>query len=621
MANLSGTVLSEVGVLVVHGGWVPRADGPGRLALWAEDPAPTSTSSSRARIRPHPAAVSAAALAATLSASSDDIRDAVAKASDAALPLYLPGTAQGPLPSPETGRETPTRGVGLRSWTVPVLLLPGEDALTALGALADPDPDGPWLAATSVRYLSVLAGFACDLAHRGRMLPQLVLEDGVPAARWRPVLTGADAATYRDFATAMPPVCRSTVLADSVPSAGSVRSDIDDGERTAGVGRTLRDALDAMVDAAARSVMPERLLLGHRPGPRAPLADRWAVALTAADPALPGAAADEVSALTLALDDWMRAAADAHGPVRVSFRLVEPAPGSDDWRLDFALQSAEDPSLYLPAPDLWAGAGMPGLSQRPDEMLLAGLGRAVRLFPLLHEPLLGARPAGMTLNTGEAHQFLRQAAPLLQAAGFGVQLPTWAGRKAVGLKLTTRSRSSSRAAAGSGFGLDELVDFRIDLVIGDGVVDAEELAELARLKMPLVRVRGQWVELDDRQLRAALKVVDQRRDRRDDRRRGAAAGGRGRRRGPAAGRGATPTARSATSSPVRPPSGSPRYRRPTRSPEPCGHTRNVVCPGCTSWPGSASAASWPTTWVSARLRRRSRCCSRSGSPGPPRRRC
>jgi SNF2-related domain/SNF2 Helicase protein/Helicase conserved C-terminal domain len=511
VANLSGTVLSEVGVLVVHGGWVPRADGPGRLALWAEDPAPTSTSPSRARIRPHPAAVSAAALAATLSASSDDIRDAVAKASDAALPLYLPGTAQGPLPSQETGRETPTRGVRLRSWTVPVLLLPGEDALTALGALADPDPDGPWLAATSVRYLSVLAGFACDLAHRGRMLPQLVLEDGVPAARWRPVLTGADAATYRDFATAMPPVCRSTVLADSVSSAGSVRSDIDDGERTAGVGRTLRDALDAMVDAAARSVMPERLLLGHRPGARAPLADRWAVALTAADPALPGAAADEVSALTLALDDWMRAAADAHGPVHVSFRLVEPAPGSDDWRLDFALQSAEDPSLYLPAPDLWAGARMPGLSQRPDEMLLAGLGRAVRLFPLLHEPLLGARPAGMTLSTGEAHQFLRQAAPLLQAAGFGVQLPTWAGRKAVGLKLTTRSRSSSRAAAGSGFGLDELVDFRIDLVIGDGVVDAEELAELARLKMPLVRVRGQWVELDDRQLRAALKVVDQRR--------------------------------------------------------------------------------------------------------------
>ena len=42
-------------------------------------------------------------------------------------------------------------------------------------------------------------------------------------------------------------------------------------------------------------------------------------------------------------------------------------------------------------------------------------------------------------------------------------------------------------------------------MIGDGTVSAEELAELARLKVPLVRVRGQWVELDDRQLKAALQ--------------------------------------------------------------------------------------------------------------------
>jgi SNF2 family DNA or RNA helicase len=103
----------------------------------------------------------------------------------------------------------------------------------------------------------------------------------------------------------------------------------------------------------------------------------------------------------------------------------------------------------------------------------------------------------------------------LQAAGFGVMLPKWAGRKAVGLKLTTRSRTkkdSSRAVADSGFGLDQLVSFRIDLVIGDGVVTAEELAELARLKVPLIRVRGQWVELDDRQLKAALKAVGRRQE-------------------------------------------------------------------------------------------------------------
>jgi SNF2 family DNA or RNA helicase len=538
--------MSGVGVLVVHGGWVPRAGGPGELMLWAEDPA-LPMASSRGRRRPHPFAVSASSLDATLSASSDDVREALAKAVATTLSLHLPSTGSGPLPSPETGIEAPGRVPRLASWVAPVLTLPGEAALAALGALADPDPDGPWVAGASLRYLCLLAGHACDLARRGRMLPQLVVELGVPAARWRPVVTGADAAAYRDFAAAMPPVCRAGagVAGTGTAGAGTARTSTartgtartgtagtgtartgtagtnaagtsTAGIDAAGVGATLRSALDALVDAAARALMPERLLYGHRPGPKAPLADRWAVALTAADPALPDAKPAEVAELAKALGDWLRAASDAHGPIRVSFRLVEPVPGRDDWGLEFALQSAEDPSLYLPAADLWAGGRMPGLAARPDETLLAGLGRAVRLFPALHESLLRAQPDAMTLTTAEAHEFLRHAAPLLQAAGFGVQLPTWAGRKAVGLKLTTRSRTkksgSSRAAAESGFGLRELVDFRVDLVIGDGVVDADELAELARLKVPLVRIRGQWVELDDRQLKAALKAVDRQRE-------------------------------------------------------------------------------------------------------------
>jgi SNF2 family DNA or RNA helicase len=493
-------------VLVVQGSWVPGVDRPGRLALWAENPATAPNPAKRPTRakRTHPLAEPAELLAASLAESSDELRGALVKAVTESLALRLPGTSRGPVPSPETGIPPPARGIKLTSWDVPVLLVPGDAALDALGALADPEPGGGWLAGASLRYLCVLAGHACDLARRGRMLPQLVTEAGRPAARWRPVVTGADAATYRDFAAAMPPVVRAAAPASA-----------DSSTETGGVSRTLHDALDALVDSAARAMLPERLLQGRRAGPKAPLPDRWIAALTAADPALPDARPDEVRELGAALTGWLRAAYEANGPIRVSFRLGEPEPGTDDWRLEFALQSAEDPGLYLPAAEMWSGSRIPGLPPRPDEMLLAGLGRAVRLFPLLHAALRDQRPAGMGLSTAEAHDFLRQAAPLLQAAGFGVQLPSWAGRKGVGLKLTTRSKAKSkgsRAAAASGFGLQELVEFRIDLVIGDSVVSADELAELARLKVPLVRVRGRWVELDDRQLQAALKAVGQRRD-------------------------------------------------------------------------------------------------------------
>ena len=55
----------------------------------------------------------------------------------------------------------------------------------------------------------------------------------------------------------------------------------------------------------------------------------------------------------------------------------------------------------------------------------------------------------MELDTAEAHEFLRQAAPLLQAAGFGVQLPAWAGRKGVGLQADhpAPSRASGPGAS------------------------------------------------------------------------------------------------------------------------------------------------------------------------------
>jgi SNF2 family DNA or RNA helicase len=129
------------------------------------------------------------------------------------------------------------------------------------------------------------------------------------------------------------------------------------------------------------------------------------------------------------------------------------------------------------------------------------------------EALNGSEPSHVVLDTAGAFRFLRRAAPLLDAAGFGVLLPNWAGRTRLGMKLTTRSQDEGEAEPGAatsgGFGLGSLVDFRWDLAIGDDTIDEAELAELARLKAPLVRLRGQWVELDEEQLAAALDFLRQ----------------------------------------------------------------------------------------------------------------
>ena len=103
----------------------------------------------------------------------------------------------------------------------------------------------------------------------------------------------------------------------------------------------------------------------------------------------------------------------------------------------------------VPAAAIWAGAadGWPGATglTHPEEELLAGLGRAARLFPELDEELRTSAPAGSSLDSAGAFRFLKETAPLLQAAGFGVLLPAWVRKSRLGLKLTTRS-SEARAA-------------------------------------------------------------------------------------------------------------------------------------------------------------------------------
>ena len=496
---------------VIHGVWAL-----GALCLWAEDPALPRVCSSGRRLppsrQPHPFASQAAELADVLAALPGPGGEVARKAAEDELTLQLPSAGPGPLASPELVRpDAPVTGsagpgprgpqgrVRLGTWRVPVLILRPPAALDLLGAashLGDLATVGG-----SLPYLAATARFAESLAVRGRVLPVLVPEDGRYAARWRPVLGGADVQHARDLAAAMPPSCR---------AAGPEPP-----------GEVLAGALEGLADAAARARLPGSLLTGRRgrTPARIPVAERYVAALTSTDAGIDVATAQddgEIVKLAADLAGWLDGARIPAGPVRTCFRLAEPGePDSDPWRVEFALQSAEDPSLMVPAADLWAGEGaaFAGLAARdPVEELLAGLGAAARLFGELDDALREPAPGQVELDTPGAFRFLKQTGPLLSGAGFGVLLPDWVRKARLGLKLTTRSRSGpGSSVTAPKFGLGNLVDFRYEVAVGGQALDPAELAELARLKVPLVRLRGQWVELDEAHVRAALKFLERNR--------------------------------------------------------------------------------------------------------------
>ena len=479
----------ELFLFVVHAAWLWDAATPehGRLGVWAEDSSAPATPPRRpgraARVRPHPFAATHEELAGLLGSGA-------IKATTSATTLTLPMQGGGPVASPELVRDFigDARGaVTAAAWQVPVLEFDADQAVVVLACLDLPDT----VAGASLTHLAEVARFALDLAARGRVLPALETDGaaaGGPHAVWRPVLTGPDVSWSRSLAVSMPP---------PVTAAAS-------GARLS----VWADALDSLVDAAVRAApAPSKPDLR---GVRDPAARAWLAALTGFDR---GFAADPtaVTALATAIEDWQRDA--VAGPVRACFRLVEPAE-DDLWQLRFALQATDEPSLVVDADAVWRSRGkLKALARHvdsPHETFLAELGRASRLYPDLDDALRTPRPAGLPLDAEAAHTFLRTIAPALATAGFGVLLPGWWTRPSsrLGLRLAASTPGQpGRVETGAVLGFEALVEFRYQLAVGDEVLTDAELAELADLKAPLVRLRGQWVELDAKRLAAGLKLV------------------------------------------------------------------------------------------------------------------
>ena len=498
-------------MLALHAAWALDH----RLHLWAEDAAAFEAHRPRKARRtpkapPHPWAAPTDRVAPAVDAAIAGDADLVGRARPGRLALWLPGDTASPWPSPRIAAAPPhgdAMPAGVEPWTVPTLAFDPGAAIRLLLAAAGRSEET--LGDASLDYLAATALFALELVARGRFLPGLVpTRDGRGSeARWLPAPGASDAERLRALAQAMPPACRAEAT-DPFDRRGRGAIDV------------LAQMLTDIVDSVARAGVGPRPFsrTASRTKRTAPL-DTVLDSLAAASPtALPDS--PEVRALAGTIVAWHARATTGKAGFRTCFRVVPPDDGARSaegqaWALEVLLQATDDPSLLVPAADVWkSGRRLARFGRRlddPQERLLADLGRATRLHPPLDRLLNEAHPAGLDLDVTGAYAFLREGAPVLTEAGFGIQLPSWwqAGRPRIAarLKVTTRA-SAGASAADARLGLDAIVDYRWDLAIGDQSVTADEIRELARLKVPLVRVRGQWVELRPEDVTAAVQLVE-----------------------------------------------------------------------------------------------------------------
>jgi superfamily II DNA or RNA helicase len=204
-------------------------------------------------------------------------------------------------------------------------------------------------------------------------------------------------------------------------------------------------------------------------------------------------------------ESLVRALWDATADVLVPARTDAPAlllrvqadPREDGFTAVLALRSAVDPSLVVDAETLphAPAAVRSRLGGQPEIPLLSGVRRGARAWPPLGRALADPVPWGLALDFGELADLFDRGREALRRAEIEVLWPQGMFTGEVEAKPAVKR---ALAAESSGmFKLTELLKFRWELSIGGERLSAAEVTALAEAKRPIVRLRGQWVRVDD----------------------------------------------------------------------------------------------------------------------------
>jgi len=431
----------------------------------------------------------------------------VIKKSTRPMVAWLPTLHNQPVPSSPLIGEFPesAREATLVPWKVTGFRLPLEKAVEFLCRSTGKQILGPgMIVGKDLTFWAIALRFAAAFVTRGQFLPDISEIHGISIAHWRPIFSGFESERLSKLSKSMPAVARALSLKDASPPTTSPIS-------------LLSGFISLMVDHLVRSAGRENFW--HAPVTQRRylkkiddfynIHDQWLKGLCSHDGGIEGKAA-ELLQLINHLKDWIRPiSVSAASPFRLCFRIEEPHDGNDKWYVRYFLQANHDPSLLIPAEEVWKGKDTLPFTDRDfnsHEYLLLSLGQASGICPHIETSLRTTTPSGYRLDATGAYEFLTQKALIFEQSGFGVMLPAWWTRKGTKLRLTARANvKTPEMQSASGLSLDQIVQFDWEVALGGEKLSFEELQRLAKFKAPLVKVRGQWVLLDAKEIQAAIQ--------------------------------------------------------------------------------------------------------------------
>jgi SNF2 family DNA or RNA helicase len=421
--------------------------------------------------------------------------------------LFLPTVDGIPLCSPKfrlssSGTEEEVRR---QAWQVPVLALPPLEAILFLSSPSEPAQSALRLD-DSVAFFREVTKLCLDLLTRGRFVPGLVWGEGAYRGAWIPILNeSADLDRMSVLASSMPGVCSAACQRQTEP-------------------RTLAESfIEATSDELIRLFLRRFPLLPDDLKPRQMLAAEWLKSLTSSNGSISATEA-ELAPLEERIRRWSGRLLPVGKSQKLQtlFRILAPsAEEADDepqWTIEFLLRSKNNPDALLTAEQLWAGdlgflRNSEPLHEEIEDGFLCDLGRAAKVYPQLQRAMSETYPARLIVSTDEVYDFLKNQSRTLEEMGFGLLLPSWWNKpnSKLGLKLALESGGiEGLSHVRTPFlASQQLLDFSWNIAFGDRELSRQEFQEIISKRSPLVRIEGQWVELDPDQVNATLNFLDE----------------------------------------------------------------------------------------------------------------
>lgn len=414
------------------------------------------------------------------------------------------------------------RDVTFQPWKVTTLSLPLEGTIGFLAAFVGKELlTSGVMGGNDLTFWTRVMRFAGGLVARQEYLPGLEkTTSGEMEAIWEPIFLGSDLDYLNELIEAMPHSCGAMQKLESDETLTKIYP-----------ATMVKELITQIVDYLARysiftqqqSSWPKSFL--QDPGTEFDsMHDHWLNALVTEEPILPDDK-DDLNELYLQVRQWRKPISlSTNTPFRLCMKLDEPprlndgeSSASATWKVNYYLQSYNDPELLIPSDHVWKPTAAEAKVLNSElfdakEFLLSSLGIASTICPRIEESLHRDAPTGYKLDTDGAYEFLTDRVLALEQAGFGVVTPGWwtpqGSKYRFGTKAILKGTGSeSKAKNGTTFSLDHILEFDWQVTLGGEKVSREELEALAKSQVPLVQMRGHWIQLGEKEIERAMNLT------------------------------------------------------------------------------------------------------------------